>query len=171
MISAAYADEFEGGGAEFDQPLPPNYTEAEIQRKIAQEMTVACKGNMCKIAGTDSSGSGWTVSFNVGYGAQSGYGGWNNGGPNGTGVIVIGNPGTASHNPSYSAGINVTYRNFECESRLMVTPAIYRFVQTYMYNMVNTDGSVKRNFSPADQTVILFYTTMLNKVEACKSGV
>jgi hypothetical protein len=157
MNTSAIAGEFDGGSGEFDPKPTPSYDEAEIQKKIAQEMSVACSGNLCKIAGTDSSGEGWTVSFTVGYG--------NNTGTNGTN-IYIGDKSSTNDN-GWNAGITVTYKNYTCESDLRVTPAVYRFVNTYMYNMVNGDGSVKRNFSPADQTVILFYTTMLNKVESC----
>lgn len=159
--SSAFAGDFDGGSGEFDQPEYPRYSESEIQKKIQNEMGIACSGNLCKIVGTDSSGDGWTVSFNVGYGDQA----------NGSGdTFIIGGekPSGSSSDRAY-AGITVSYSTYSCQSSLRVTPSVYRFVNTYMYNMVNSDGSTKRNFSPADQTVILFYTTMLNKVEACKA--
>ncbi|MBS1970439.1 MAG: protease [Bdellovibrionales bacterium] len=158
----ATAGEFDGGSPEFDEKPNPKYSEAEIQRKIENEMAIACSGNLCKIVGTDSQGESWTVSFNVGYGDQV-----NNGGGN---SIYIGSDKGYNNGGNMYAGVNVTYRTYKCHSNLLVTPAVYRFVNTYMYNMVNSDGSTKRNFSPADQTVILFYTTMLNKVEACKDS-
>lgn len=154
-----HASEFDGGSPEFDERPNPKYTEAEIQRKIENEMQVACTGNLCRIVGTDSQGSGWTVQFNVGYGSNNGNGSGNN--------FFIGTTTPTSEN-NYYAGLTITYRNYTCQSSLKVTPAVFRFVNTYLYNMVNTDGSTKRNFSPADQTVILFYTTMLNKVDNCK---
>lgn len=159
--SLSFADDFDGGSDEFDQPEYPRYTEAEIQKKIQNEMAVACSGNLCKIVGTDASGDGWTVSFNIGYGNNN----------NGSGdTIIIGDKGSDSNNGDRTyAGVTVSYSTYTCQSSLRVTPAVYRFVNTYMYNMVNADGSTKRNFSPADQTVILFYTTMLNKVETCKA--
>lgn len=158
LISVAHADEFDGGSPEYDPRPLPHYTESEIQKKIENEMQVACKGALCTIVGTDSSGEGWTVSFNVGYGNTT-----NSGGNN----FYIGGDGNNTGN-DYHAGITVTYKNYSCNSSLRVTPAVYRFVNTYLYNMVNADGSTKRNFSPADQTVVLFYTTMLNKVDNCK---
>lgn len=158
---SAFAGEFDGGTSEFDQPEYPRYSEAEIQKKIESEMQVACQGNLCKIVGADADGSGWTVSFTVGYGSANANGTGNN--------FYIGDNAQASQDKGYAA-VTVTYNNWQCSSEIKVTPAVYRFVNTYLYNMVNTDGSVKRNFSPADQTVILFYTTMLNKVESCKSG-
>lgn len=157
----AHADEFDGGSPEYDERPNQNYTESEIQRKIANEMSVACKGNLCSIVGTDQQGSGWTVSFNVGYGNPNSGGSGNN--------FYIGEKASASENGAY-AGVTVTYKNYKCNSTLRVTPAVYRFVNTYLYNMVNSDGSTKRNFSPADQTVILFYTTMLNKVDNCNGN-
>ena len=162
LSSHAYADEFDGGSPEYDPRPAPHYSEADVQKKIENEMAMACKGNLCSIVGTDGAGQGWTVSFNVGYGNNN-----NNNGNN----FYIGTDGKNQNNnePQYNAGITVTYKNYTCNSTLRVTPAVYRFVQTYMYHMVNGDGSTKRNFSPADQTVILFYTTMLNKVDNCKA--
>lgn len=158
LTTSVQADEFDGGSPEYDPRPSPHYTESEIQKKIENEMQVACRGALCTIVGTDSSGEGWTVSFNVGYGSSA-----NSGGNN----FYIGGDGNNSGN-DYNAGITVTYKNYSCNSSLRVTPAVYRFVNTYLYNMVNADGSTKRNFSPADQTVVLFYTTMLNKVDNCK---
>lgn len=159
---ASMAGEFDSGSSEFDQPSKVYYDEAEIQRKIQEEMAIACSGNLCKIVGTDSHGSGWTVSFQIGYGNEN-----NNGGD----TIYIGGNGSNNNNGNNAyASVTVTYKNAQCTSNLRVTPAVYRFVNTYLYNMVNSDGSVKRNFSPADQTVILFYTTMLNKVSSCDHG-
>jgi hypothetical protein len=157
----AHADEFGGGSPEYDPRPNPTYNESEIQKKIENEMAVACRGNLCSIVGTDSSGQGWTVSFNVGYGTGNG---------NSGNSFYIGSDGkNGNMGNDYYAGITVTYQTYTCNSTLRVTPAVYRFVNTYMYNMVNSDGSTKRNFSPADQTVILFYTTMLNKVDNCRA--
>lgn len=156
-----FAGEFDDGSPEYDPRPNPHYTETEIQRRIENEMAVACRGNLCSIVGTDGHGEGWTVSFQVGYGDNQ-----NSSGNN----FYIGEGGNSSQGGGdYYAGITVTYKNYTCNSTLRVTPAVYRFVNTYMYNMVNADGSTKRNFSPADQTVILFYTTMLNKVDNCKA--
>ncbi|WP_413580647.1 protease [Bdellovibrio sp. HCB288] len=158
---SSQANEFDEGSGEFDSPARPGYSEADIQKKIENEMAIACSGNLCKVVGQDNQGSGWTVQFQVGYGDS------NNG--NGGDNIYIGGNGNENNSDGY-ASVTVTYRNFKCRSNLLVTPAVYRFVNTYLYNMVNSDGSVKRNFSPADQTVVLFYTTMLNKVSACGMG-
>jgi hypothetical protein len=158
----SHADEFDNGSGEFDTPTRPGYSEADIQKKIENEMAIACSGNLCKVVGQDNQGSGWTVQFQVGYGNS-----YNNGG--GGDTIYIGGNNNNNSNNAF-ASVTVSYRNFKCHSNLLVTPAVYRFVNTYLYNMVNSDGSVKRNFSPADQTVILFYTTMLNKVSACGMG-
>lgn len=156
-----FAGEFDNGAPEYDSKPLPNRTEADIQRKIAEEMQVACSGNLCTIVGLDDSGSGWSVSFSIGYGQPAN---------TGTGdTIYIGDNNARNSERGY-AGVTVTYRNYRCSSRLRVTPAVYQFVNTYMYNMINHDYTTKRNFSPTEQTVILFYTTMLNKVEACKGA-
>lgn len=163
------ANEFDRGSSEFDQPTPPLYTDAEIQRKIAQEMKIGCQGNMCEITGMDSAGAVFTVSLNVGYGTQPGYGGaFGYGGSSSPGVIIVGQPGGYTTQPSYMAGIMISYKNYHCQSHVLVTPAVYRFINTYLYNSVNPDGSVKRQLTPADQIAEMFYATLLTKVGECK---
>lgn len=159
----AGATDFDSAAPENDVVIPPGYTEAQIQKQIQDEMQVSCKGNLCQIVGQDNQGSGWTVSFNVGTGQN------NNTGTGSNIFIGSGDHGFNNGNGEY-AGITIAYKTYKCSSQMNVTPAVYRFVQTYMYNMVNADGSPKRNFTPADQTVILFYTTMLQKVEGCRSS-
>ena len=159
----ATASEFDNGSPEFEALPNVNMTEAEIQRRISEEMEIACQNNLCRIVGTDSSGESFEVAFNIGYGDQNGDGDGS--------VVVVGNTGNSNDDgDNFYAGITITYRTYSCQSNLRVTPAVYRFVNTYLYNMVGADGSVRRNFSPADQTVILFYTTMLNKVASCSGG-
>lgn len=160
MTSLVYANEFDSASPEYDPQTNPQYTESEIQKKIENEMQVACQGNLCAIVGTDNHGEGWTVSFQVGYG--------NNNTGTGNNFYIGADAQNSNNNGGYYAGLTITYKNYTCNSTLRVTPAVYRFVNTYLYNMVNSDGSTKRNFSPADQTVVLFYTTMLNKVDNCK---
>lgn len=155
------ASEFDQGAPEYDERPITIRTEAEIFKSIQDEMVVACQGNMCQIVGSDNEGSSWTVSFSVGYGQVPGGGSGNS--------IYIGDQSNGDRNRGF-AGITVTYKNYKCKTNLRVTPAVYQFVNTYMYNMINHDYSTKRNFSPAEQTVVLFYTTMLNRVEACRSG-
>lgn len=157
----AFAGEFDEDSPEYDTRPVPGYTEADIQRKIQEEMAVACSNNLCTIVGTDSAGSSWTVAFQVGYGRPTNTGSGD--------TIYIGDKYQNESEKGY-ASVTVAYKNYKCTTNMRVTPSVYRFVNTYMYNMVNADGSTKRNFSPADQTVILFYTTMLNKVEGCKNN-
>ncbi|MFN8792628.1 MAG: protease [Bdellovibrionales bacterium] len=155
------ASEFDEGAPEYDQKPVANRTDADIQKAIQNEMAIACSGNLCKIVGADNQGSSWTVSFSVGYGSS----------PNsGSGDTIYIGDQSANNNERGYAGVTVTYKNYVCHSTLKVSPAVYQFVNTYMYNMINHDSSTKRNFSPAEQTVVLFYTTMLNKVENCKNA-
>lgn len=157
----ASANEFDADAPEYDHPPQADRTDAEIHRQIQDEMAIACSANLCQIVGSDNQGSSWTVGFSVGYGRAPNSGSGD--------TIYIGDRVENDSNRGY-AGIQVTYKNFRCRSTLKVTPAVYEFVNTYLYNMINHDYSVKRNFSPAEQTVVLFYTTMLSKVENCKAG-
>ncbi|XGC80287.1 protease [Bdellovibrio bacteriovorus] len=130
----------------------------EFQRKVQEELVVACSQNLCKIVGADYEGNAWSVSFQVGYGQRN----------RGNGDVILISGKDSDH--GYDGGtvaINVYYKNALCRTDMRITPAVYRFVNTYLYGMVNSKGAVKKYFSPTDRSVILFYMAMISQVSIC----
>lgn len=164
MISGSVAN----AGGEFDQAAPTSdqlqsttlMTEAEIQKKVLEDMKRQCDSDgHCWLMGTDGSGSSWTLGLNAGVGART----------IGTGSTVI-NLGDDSNNNSSDPyyGLSITYRRYNCETNLRVSPAMKRLLETYQYQGVNADGTTKRTFSPADLSLLSLYATLNSKLETCR---
>lgn len=130
----------------------------ELQRKVQEELIVACSQNLCKIVGADYDGNAWSISFQVGYGDR------NRG--NGEVILISGKDSDHGYDGG-SVAITVYYKNALCRTNMRITPAVYRFVNTYLYGMVNSKGSLKKYFSPTDRSVILFYMAMISQVSMC----
>ncbi|UOF01014.1 protease [Bdellovibrio reynosensis] len=130
----------------------------DFQRKVQEELIVACFKNLCKIVGADFEGNAWSISFQVAYGER-------NRGKSDT-ILISGKDSDHGWDGG-SVAISVFYKNVACRTDMRITPAVYRFVNTYLYGMVNSNGSLKKYFSPTDRSVILFYMAMINQVSIC----
>lgn len=163
-VSVAQAtNEFDQASPTFDQVQARAntlMTEAEIQKAVLENMQRQCDAQgRCWLMGTDSSGSNWTLSFNAGVGSQTL--------SSGSTIINLGDDANRnSSNPYY--GFTVTYRRYNCETNLRIDPSMKRLLMTYQYSGINADGSTKRNFSPAELSLLSLYATLNAKLETCR---
>lgn len=137
-------------------------TETDVQKAVLETMQRQCDAEgKCWLMGTDSSGSSWQLGFNAGVGSRN-Y-------ATGTTVINLGEDGGGNSDDPYY-GFSVTYRRYNCETNLRVSPAMKRLLETYQWMGVNSDGSTKRTFSPADLALFSLYATLNQKLETCRSN-
>ncbi len=131
----------------------------EAKAKKDQE-NIACHKNLCKIFSITVDGHKFTVSANLGdnYGASGGTGTSYNAyyGSDGSG-----SPGTSRQ--GYGVGVEWEYTH--CVKTMNVDQSVYRAITTYMKGLVNPDGTTNPAFTPAEQTIILFYTTVMQLVK------
>lgn len=158
------ASEFDKAAPTSDKLVAPvRMTESNRQRILAEILGSDCdkKTGRCWLTGVDSRGSGWTMGCNAGVGARN-YG-------TGTTVInVAGDTTSQSNDPYYSC--SVTYRSYECETNIRVSRAAKMLFESAQLAGMNEDGSVKRTFSPAEQTLNSLYATLQAKLDTCKSN-
>lgn len=161
--SLASANEFDKKSPDFDSlQKPPSMTETDVQKAVLETMQRQCDAEgKCWLMGTDSSGSSWQLGFNAGVGSRN-Y-------ATGTTVINLGEDGGGNSDDPYY-GFSVTYRRYNCETNLRVSPAMKRLLETYQWMGVNSDGSTKRTFSPADLALFSLYATLNQKLETCRSN-
>ena len=170
-VSAAVISSNSFAASEFDKAAPTSdslvapvrMTESNRQRILAEILGKDCdkKTGRCWLTGVDSKGSGWTMGCNAGVGARS-YG-------TGTTVInVAGDTSSQGTDPYYSCSI--TYRSYECETNVRISVAAKMLFETSQLDGINDDGTVKRTFSPAQQTLNSLYATLQAKLDTCKSN-
>ena len=125
------------------------------------QTNIACKKNLCKIFSVTVNGHKFTVSANLG----DNYG--SNGGGSGTNYNAYygsdGSCGGGTARQGYGVGVEWEYTH--CTKTMNVDESVYRAITTYMKALVNPDGTTNPAFTPAEQTIILFYTTVMQLVK------
>ncbi|MBF0300965.1 MAG: hypothetical protein HQK51_19815 [Oligoflexia bacterium] len=153
------------------------------QDQFYQDSTnIDCTGGLCKIFSVNVHKRKWAVTAHIGLN-DFGYGnGGNSGG--GGGYYSTNNCGkvtttssnsncygnyyngttltSGEYNPIiFSAGVSVTWEDVNCTKTINVDKSVYRAITTYMKSLTNEDGTTRPAFTPAEQTMILFYTTIM----------
>ncbi len=160
FFASAQASEFDDG-IENEFRLT-RFSDDQIQVEIRNKMKVACKGDRCELASVTNKGEAFVVTVSAGVGN-------NNNNASGTGGVVIIDGGRNNSNNDFQpyVGVQLKYVNGHCTQSVNVPTSLYVAMNTYLYHLVNEDGSIDRQFTPAQQTMILFYTTILKQASGC----
>jgi len=156
--------EYDGGAPEYEQIY---YTPAYISKMIAENMSIQCYRGLCEMAMVDTRGEAFVAEVSAGYGVQNGMNGMGgSGGGTGGGLVVV-SSGAYATTPQPYAGVTLRYVAQHCKQSVRVPVSLYVSMNTYLYNLINEDGTTKRTFDPAEQTMILFYTTVMKQANGC----
>ncbi len=156
-------DMFGGGTDEFEFE---RFSDDRILVAIDQDAAINCdKQGLCTLSAVTTNSRNFSVNFNIGEGnnASGGFGGYGEG--NGGTTVNIGGNETGEERGHW--GVNVQFKVGTCTQKVKVPRALYYSMNRYLYGLMNSDGSVRRGFTPADEAMILFYTTILNKASGC----
>lgn len=138
------------------------YSPEYVQMSIHDDMKVACKKAMCTLFSLNNSGDEFKISFSVGEGEQNFEGGNN--------IIIV--PGSGQDyggsDSNRFIGLNVSYTYKTCEQEIKVPRSLYIAMNTYMYGLITEAGTTRRNFTPADEAMIIFYSTIIKQATGCK---
>lgn len=161
-----YEDRFGGGNDEFEFETFDNHS---VMVAIKRDMEIACdKAGLCTLSAVTSNDARFTTQFNIGVGNQ--YGGWNNGNGNGTTVIVPNGTDNNNNNNDPYYGLSLRYTRGRCTQRVLVPRALYISMNRYMYGLMAEDGGTRRGFTPADEAMIMFYSTIMKQASGCTAG-
>ncbi len=164
---ADYDDRFGGGNDEFEFEVFDNRS---ILVAIKRDMDIACNhAGLCTLSAVTSNDSRFTAQFNVGEGSQNG--GWNSGNGGGTTVIVPnGGSCTTGCNSEPYYGLSLRYSRGTCTQTVRVPRALYISMNRYMYGLMAEDGGTRRGFTPADEAMIMFYSTIMKQASGCTAA-
>ena len=155
------ADEFAGGAPELKFT---RYSDDRIQLEIEGKMKVACRKDRCRMFSVTSQSDAFVVELNGGYGSPNGaYGNGSNGG----GSVIVTGTGATTPAPSPYVGLTLRYVDGVCTQSVDVPESLYIALNTYIYHLMSADGSTRKNFTPAEQTMMMFYTTILTQAKGC----
>lgn len=158
--NSPYDDIFGGGNDEFEFEAFDNKS---ILVAIKRDMDIACsKSGLCTLSAVTSNDRRFTAQFNIGEGNAMG----NYNGGSGTTVIVPGQNGTQGDIQPYY-GLSLRYTTGRCTQTVMVPRALYISMNRYMYGLMTEEGGTRRGFTPADEAMIMFYSTIMKQATGC----
>lgn len=135
---------------------------------IDKDAKIACQPNgQCVLSSTESNSNAWEIAFNVGQG-----GGYMN---SGTTIITGGYDsgyGTCPTNDCLPThwGLTLTKRNVRCSQKILVPRSLYYSMNRYLYGLLQENGEPKKGFTPADETMIIFYSTIMKQASNSSCG-
>lgn len=90
-------------------------------------------------------------------------------GGSGTTVIVPGSNGN-SYSPEPFYGFTLRYTKGKCTQSIRVPRSLYFSINRYMYGLMTEEGGTRRGFTPADEAMIMFYSTIMKQATGCVAG-
>lgn len=153
-------DVFDRGETEFEFE---RFSDNGILLAIDEDAELACENGLCTLHSVTNRYGGFEVSFNVGEGNPNSSG-------NGTITnIYTDNKPEGNCNTCEQAywGITLRYRKGKCTQRINVPRSVYYAINRYMYGLMTEEGGTRRGFTPADEAMIMFYTTIMSKATGC----
>ena len=134
---------------------------------IDSDARVACHSNgQCVLSSVQSDSKGWEVDFNFGQG--------NNVNSSGGTTVITGGYETGKNecnncNP-ISWGLTMSYRKGSCTQQVMVPRALYYSMNRYLYGLMQETGETRKGFTPADEAMIMFYSTIMKQASSGGCG-
>jgi hypothetical protein len=120
---------------------------------------LACEGSLCTLFSVSVNKKTFNITTYVGDGMPSQQNGGNNY------YYGQGQSGQAGATGKLGYGIQLSWDNTHCTKNVNVDKSVYDSVTTYMKELLNStpgEGRTYPQFTPAEQTMILFYTTVMD---------
>ena len=160
LLADSIDSEFGEGERSF---LLEKSTNNDIMLTIEKDAKIACQpSGQCVLSSIQNDNKGWDVSFNVGQGF--GYGGIN-----GTTIITGGYDNTYDNCQNCQPvhwGITITHHAYHCTQKVMVPRSLYISMNRYLYGLLQENGEPRKGLTPADETMIIFYSTIMKQASA-----
>lgn len=160
MAFASDVDDMFGEGE--DQFVFDRFSDEAILLEIDRNAAISCNKGLCTLHSMESRYGGFEVTFGVGEGSglsgTSGKDGVN---------IYTGGYDSCNSCDTLNWGFQVKYSKGKCTQTVKVPKSVYYAVNRYMFGLLTDEGGTRRGFTPADEAMIMFYTTIMNNVKGC----
>ncbi|MFI5391551.1 MAG: hypothetical protein ACHQYQ_09330 [Bacteriovoracales bacterium] len=172
MAFADNIDDLFAGGEDREFEFA-RFSEANVMEAISHDAGMACKNGLCTLTSNDTRFKEFSINMNGGMGnnENGGFGGYGPGSGTGIGIFLPTTGGSSLDLPFESrlhANINIQLKVGTCVRTVKIPRSLYYAINRYMYGLMNEDSTTRRSFTPADEAMILFYTTVMKEASACK---
>lgn len=154
-------DMFGGGEDEFEFE---RFDDSRILLAIDADAEIACRDGLCTLHSVSNTYGGFEATFNLGEGDGSS--------DSSTTNIYTdsSSSGSSCSDCDDYWGIEVSYSRGRCTQTVNVPRSVYYAINRYMYGLMTETGGTRRGFTPADEAMIMFYTTILTKATGCSGS-
>jgi len=165
----AFADEIDDlfAGGEDQEFEFERFSEENVMEAIAHDAGIVCRRGLCTLTSNDTRYNEFSININGGFGnnASGGFGGFGNG----TYInLGQGKQGDLTLVDRTHGNVNLQLKIGSCRRKINIPRSLYYSINRYMYGLMNEDSTTRRSFTPADEAMILFYTTIMKEASACK---
>lgn len=167
IVFADNIDDLFAGGEDREFEFE-RFSEANVMEAISHDAGIACRRGLCTFSSVGTKYREFTINMNGGIGNNSsgGFGGFGDG--NGTFINLGGQQGQLSFKERLHAGINMQLKIGSCTRAVNIPRSLFYSINRYMYGLLNEDSTTRRSFTPADEAMILFYTTIMKQADGCR---
>ncbi|MGE3610752.1 MAG: hypothetical protein AB7I27_14265 [Bacteriovoracaceae bacterium] len=142
------------------------FDDKSILVAINRDAQMACdRSGLCRLSSVTSNDRRFTATFSIGEGNSMGAG---VSGGSGTNIIIPSNGNLGEVQPYY--GLTLRYTIGKCTQTVNVPRSVYYAINRYMYGLLTEEGGTRRGFTPADEAMIMFYTTIMKQASGCVAG-
>jgi hypothetical protein len=161
-VKADEIDEMFAGGKnrefEFER-----FHETNVMEAIAHDAGIVCKDGLCTLNSVGTKYTEFSVDMSGGLGAST-----NNNSFGGFGGNYNINNNHLEPEDRTFASMNIKFLKGKCEQTVMVPRSLYYSINRYMYGLMNEDSTTRKSFTPADEAMIMFYTTISKNAGSCR---
>ena len=143
---------------DYSEPTPGASTVENKAIFDKDKDNIACKGSLCTLFSVTSNNRTFNITTYVGDGMPTSSG-------SGTTNYYGSTTGTTGATGTLGYGIEISAEWTHCVKNINVDKSVYDAVTTYMRELINTtpgEPSTYPQFTPAEQTMLLFYTTVMD---------
>ncbi|MGB0454123.1 MAG: hypothetical protein ACPGJV_10460 [Bacteriovoracaceae bacterium] len=152
-------DLFAGGESEREFEFK-RFSREHIFAAIAHDAKLVCKNGLCTLTASHKKYRRFNVSFSLGEGNQ------NDSISTGGGTIIdLG--GNNNNSDDSFWGLRVSYEQGYCDEEIRVPRLLYYVINRYIAGLLDEEGDTRMGFTPADEAMIMFYTTISKQLTGC----
>jgi hypothetical protein len=140
------------------RPYSKEWVSQEIEKGVRASITK--DGAFCKLEGVNTKSESFVAQFSTGVGNNLNAG-------SGNGTVIVNS--TQNPTPQPYIGVTLTFTKTNCTQTVLVPVIDYRVFAAFKASLLDENGSPVRTLTPAQQTILLFFTTLAKQATGCQT--
>jgi hypothetical protein len=146
------------------------FDEANVFRAISHDAGMMCHDGLCTLTSSETRWNNFNINLNGSAGnslSNNSSFGFGNDNPS---ITFNNNSQSEDGEILYNTGISMNVNIGNCKRSINVPRAVFYSINRYIYGLMHDDRTTRRTFTPADEAMILFYSTVMKMASGCAGG-